>query len=322
MAGVLDSVNQRTQLVGQNRLELLLFKLNNSKHRYGINVFKVKEVLQCPRLTALPSLRPSVRGVAHIRGETISVIDLSMATGQEPIDDLENRFIIITEYNRSVQGFLVGSVERIINLNWEQLLPPPDGAGDTNYLTAVTEVDGEIVGVLDVEKILMEVAPTNETMSEDLLAETQEIIGDSDKFLMIADDSMVALNQIKRALTPLGIEIITAKNGREALEKLVELSESCEKSVTEKLGLLISDIEMPEMDGYTLTSEIRSREKLKDLRVILHTSLSGVFNQAMVDNVGADDFIAKFNPDDLAAAVERNINILHSEPAREIVSDK
>lgn len=322
MAGVLDSVNQRTQLVGQNRLELLLFKLNNSKHRYGINVFKVKEVLQCPRLTALPGLRPGVRGIAHIRGETISVIDLSMAIGQEPIDDLENRFIIITEYNRSVQGFLVGSVERIINLNWEQILPPPDGTGDANYLTAVTEVDGEIVGVLDVEKVLQEIAPSDDVMSEEVLLETQTIIGDSTKMLMIADDSMVALNQVKRSLTPLGLEIMTAKNGRDALEQLIKLSESCESSVTEKLGLLISDIEMPEMDGYTLTSEIRNREKLKDLRVILHTSLSGVFNQAMVDNVGADDFIAKFNPDDLAAAVERNINILHSEPAREIVSDQ
>ena len=185
MAGVLDSVNQRTQLVGQNRLELLLFRLNNSKHRYGINVFKVKEVLQCPRLTALPGLRPEVRGIAHIRGETISVIDISIATGQAPIDDLANRFIIITEYNRSIQGFLVGSVERIVNLNWEQILPPPDGAGDTNYLTAVTEIDGEIVGVLDVEKILMEVAPSDDNMSEELLKETQNIIGNSDKILMI-----------------------------------------------------------------------------------------------------------------------------------------
>ena len=323
MVGVLDSVNQRTQLVGQNRLELLLFKLNNSKHRYGINVFKVKEVLQCPRLTALPSLRREVRGIAHIRGETISVIDLSLATGQEAIDDLEKRFIIITEYNRTIQGFLVGSVERIINLNWEQILPPPEGAGGSNYLTAVTEVDGEIVGVLDVEKILMEVSPPkDETMSAEFISKTQKAIGNDAKIIMIADDSMVALNQIKRALTPLGLEIMTAKNGRDAFDQLKALAGTCEHSVTEKLGLLISDIEMPEMDGYTLTSEIRTFEKLKDLRVILHTSLSGVFNQAMVDNVGADDFIAKFNPDDLAAAVERNINILHSEPAREILSDQ
>ncbi|NRA61262.1 MAG: chemotaxis protein CheV [Psychrobium sp.] len=321
MAGILDSVNQRTQLVGQNRLELLLFKLND-KQRYGINVFKVKEVLQCPKLTALPNLAREVRGIAHIRGETISVIDLNLATGGKPIDDLPSRFIIITEYNRSIQGFLVDSVERIINLNWEQILPPPNGAGKNNYLTAVTEVDNDIVGILDVEKILMEVAPCNEVMSEDLLEKTKAIIGQDNKVIMIADDSMVALNQVKRALTPLGLEIMEAKNGRDCFEQLKALAQTCEQSVTEKLGLLISDIEMPEMDGYTLTSEIRNSEKLKDLRVILHTSLSGIFNQAMVDNVGADDFIAKFNPDDLANAVERNINLLHSEPAREISSDK
>ncbi len=126
MAGILDSVNQRTQLVGQNRLELLLFRLNGSQ-RYGINVFKVKEVLQCPPLTALPKLNPVIRGVAHIRGQTISVIDLSSATGGRPIEDLSKCFIIISEYNRSVQGFLVGSVERIVNTNWEDILPPLKG---------------------------------------------------------------------------------------------------------------------------------------------------------------------------------------------------
>ena len=317
MAGVLDSVNQRTQLVGQNRLELLLFRLIGNR-RYGINVFKVKEVLQCPRLTALPKLKSVVRGVAHIRGETISIIDLSMAIGGPSIDDFENRFIIITEYNRSTQGFLVGSVERIVNLNWEEILPPPEGAGNRNYLTAVTEVDKEIVAVLDVEKILNEVAPIDETISDEMLDKSRDILKEEEeKILMIADDSSVATNQIRRALTPLGLEMKTAKNGREALDMLIEMAEDCERSITEKVGLLISDIEMPEMDGYTLTAEIRQHEKLKDLRVILHTSLSGIFNEAMVQNVGADDFIAKFDPDDLALAVERNINLLHSEAARD-----
>lgn len=143
MASILDSVNQLTQLVGQNRLELLLFRLNG-RQRFGINVFKVREVLQCPKLTAMPKLHPFVRGVAHIRGQTISVIDLSMATGGRPVQDLDQAFIIIAEYNRSVQGFLVGNVERIINMNWESILPPPKGAGRYNYMTAVTEIDGEI----------------------------------------------------------------------------------------------------------------------------------------------------------------------------------
>src|SRR5690606_32378680 len=96
MAGVLDAVNQRTQLAGQNRLELLLFRLEGSQ-LYGINVFKVKEVLQCPRLTVMPKARPVVRGVASIRGSTLSIIDLSLATGKPALKDLQNSFAIIVE---------------------------------------------------------------------------------------------------------------------------------------------------------------------------------------------------------------------------------
>src|SRR5690554_6640436 len=112
MAGVLDSVNQRTQLVGQNRLELLLFTLGGSQC-YGINVFKVKEVLQCPPLTKMPKRNPVVRGVAHIRGSTIAIMDLRQATGGLPLKDIEDCFVIITEYNGSTQGFLVKAVDRI-----------------------------------------------------------------------------------------------------------------------------------------------------------------------------------------------------------------
>ncbi len=147
MSSILESVNQRTQLVGQNRLELLLFKLAG-RQRYGINVFKVREVLQCPRLTAMPKRNKFVHGIAHIRGQTISVIDLSLATGGRPIADLSTAFIIIAEYNRSVQGFLVSSVERIINMNWEAIMPPPKGTGGKqSYLTAVTEIDKELEAV-------------------------------------------------------------------------------------------------------------------------------------------------------------------------------
>ena len=159
MAGILDSVNQLTELVGQNRLELLLFSLPGRSQRFGINVFKVREVLQCPRLTVMPKIHRYVRGVAHIRGQTISVIDLSMAIGGRAVDNLDNSFVIIAEYNRSVQGFLVEGVEKIINMDWSKILPPPQGMGKINYLTAVTQVDDKLVEILDVEKILDEISP-------------------------------------------------------------------------------------------------------------------------------------------------------------------
>ena len=170
MAGVLESVNQRTQLVGENRLELLLFKLTGEQI-YGINVFKVKEVLQCPKLTNLPQSDPVVRGVAHIRGGTLSIMDMSMATGQAKLEDIDNCFVIITEYNTATQGFLVRGVERIVNLNWEEIHPPPKGSGRAHYLTAVTEVEGKLVEIIDVEKILSEVSPMAEDISEEILEE-------------------------------------------------------------------------------------------------------------------------------------------------------
>ncbi|MBW3140147.1 chemotaxis protein CheV [Ferrimonas balearica] len=300
MASILDSVNQRTQLVGQNRLELLLFRLQG-RQRYGINVFKVREVLQCPRLTALPHQSGLIRGVAHIRGQTISVIDLSAAIGGPITQNLDTAFIIITEYNRSVQGFLVSAVERIVNLNWEGVLPPPKGSGRSNYLTAVTELEEQLVEILDVEKILDEISPARAEVSDELVAELAPAAA-TRQTILVADDSAVARKQIQRALEPMGLDIIVVKDGLEALNKLKELAADCQ-DISEKLNLVVSDIEMPEMDGYTLTAEIRANPKLKSLSVILHTSLSGVFNQAMVQKVGANEFIAKFNPDELARTV-------------------
>lgn len=305
MAGVMDSVNQRTQLVGQNRLELLLFRLDGGQ-LYGINVFKVKEVLQCPKLTIMPKSSPVVRGVASIRGGTIPILDLSMATGRPPLQDLQNSFVIITEYNTKVQGFLVHSVERIVNMNWEEIHPPPKGAGRDHYLTAVTRLDKELVEILDVEKILAEVAPTSEVISVGVVdANTQSKA--LSKHVLIVDDSSVARKQVIRCLQTVGVEVTALNDGRQALDYLRNMADEG-RHPGEELLMLISDIEMPEMDGYTLTAEIRGDARMQKLHILLHTSLSGVFNQAMVKKVGADDFLPKFRPDDLASRVVARIN--------------
>jgi two-component system, chemotaxis family, chemotaxis protein CheV len=304
MAGVLDSVNQRTQLVGQNRLELLLFRLGGNQ-LYGINVFKVKEVLQCPSLNEIPQRNPVVRGVAHIRGNTVSIMDMNLATGHEPLENIQNCFVIITEYNRSTQGFLVRGVERIVNMNWEDIHPPPTGAGQDNYLTAVTEVEGKLVEIIDVEKILAEVSPTSEEVSEGVIEDgiAERVV---QKHILIADDSSIARKQIQRVVESMGIRTTLKKDGREAIEYLTSMVDEGLDPLTE-LIMIISDIEMPEMDGYTFTAEVRGNPALKDLYIVLHTSLSGVFNEAMVKKVGADDFLAKFNPDELARRVNDRV---------------
>ena len=311
MAGVLDNVNRRTQLVGQNRLELLLFKLEGEQI-YGINVFKVREVLPCPSLTLVPKRKPVVRGIAHIRGGTISVMDLGLAIGKPALRGIEGSFVIITEYNNATQGFLVRSVERIVNMNWEAIHPPPRGAGRDNYLTAVTEVDGRLVEIIDVEKVLAEVSPPAEDISSGVIDEHVARAAIS-KHVLIVDDSSIARKQIKRCVESIGAETTLLNDGRQALSYLKAMADESGGRVSEKLMMMISDIEMPEMDGYTLTAEVRADPRLADLYVLLHTSLSGVFNQAMVKKVGANQFLAKFNPDLLAAQVAQRIREVDAE---------
>ncbi|MAY14940.1 MULTISPECIES: chemotaxis protein CheV [Oceanospirillaceae] len=305
MAGVLDTVNQRTQLVGENRLELLLFRVNG-RQVYGINVFKVKEVLQCPKLTILPGSNPVVRGVAHIRSGTIPIMDMSMATGNTPLQDLKNAFVIITEYNLKTQGFLVAGVERIINMNWGDIHPPPKGTGREHYLTAVTEVDKQLVEIIDVEKILAEVSPVNEQISEGVVSEDVHAKAKAKKVLIV-DDSKIARKQVSRCLENVGVEVVALNDGREAWEHLYAIAEAGE-NISDHYMMMISDIEMPEMDGYTLTTRVRGDSRMAGFFIVLHSSLSGVFNKAMVEKVGANDFIAKFDPDILAERVVRQVN--------------
>jgi len=264
-------------------------------------VFKVKEVLQCPKLTHMPKSSPIVRGVANIRGGTIPILDLAMATGSSKLGNIDNAFVIITEYNTKIQGFLVHSVERIVNMNWEDIHPPPKGTGRDHYLTAVTRLDNQLVEIIDVEKILAEVAPVSENISAGVVTEEVAHKALSLRVLTV-DDSSVARKQVTRCLQTVGVEVTALNDGRQALEFLRKLVDEGKKPEEEFL-MMISDIEMPEMDGYTLTAEIRSDPRMQKLHIILHTSLSGVFNQAMVKKVGADDFLAKFRPDDLAARV-------------------
>ncbi len=299
MVSVMDAVDQRTQLAGHNRLELLMFRLSG-RQLFGINVFKIQEVVQCPSLSQIPGTHPVVRGVATMRGRTLPVIDLGMAVGGPAIVDPGHAFMIVTEYNRSVQGFLVGGVERIVNLNWADILPPPKGSGRNSYLTAVTRLEDELVEIIDVEKVLSEVTDASTDVSESL---THDIDSDvHSQHILIVDDSSVARNQIMSTLEQVGVAYSVANNGKEALKKLQTWAESDDEKLS-CLAMVLSDIEMPEMDGYTLATEIRRDPRFQGLYILLHTSLSGTFNNAMIERVGADKFVPKFKPDALAGAV-------------------
>ncbi|PZP22848.1 MULTISPECIES: chemotaxis protein CheV [Pseudomonas] len=304
MAGILDSVDQRTQLVGENRLEILMFRLAG-RQLFAINVFKVQEVLQLPRLTLMPQRHRCVCGVINLRGQTLPVIDLSQAIGMRPLVPNEKSTIIVTEYNRSVQAFLVGGVERILNLNWESILPPPGGAGRQHYLTAITKADDQLVEIIDVEKVLAEIVPYSAKVSGDRLADPifERARG---REVLLVDDSNVALSQLKETLSQLGLKLHTASDGLKGLQALKKWADEGHV-MTDKLLMVFTDAEMPEMDGYRLTTEIRTDPRLKDLYVVLHTSLSGSFNEAMVKKVGCDNFLSKFQPDKLVDVIRERL---------------
>ncbi len=303
MSSVLEDVDKRTQMVGQNRLELLLFRLSGSQI-FGINVFKVREVMHCPHLTHLPKAHSSICGVASIRGKTLPVIDLSLAIGGRSLGDASQCFVIVTEYNRFVQGLMVKGVERIINMKWEAVKPPPKGVGSGNYLTSVTQFGDQMIEILDVEKVFSEVIHCAVDVSSSVVDTAPSAT--VQPHVLVVDDSSVARNQIKRTLDQINVSSTLAMDGREALE-ILKTWVANQDPLLQRLSMVISDIEMPEMDGYTLTTEIRKDEHLKDIYVLLHSSLSGVFNDAMVKRVGASQFIAKFSADDLAKAVLKHL---------------
>lgn len=305
MSGVLSSVDARTKLVGQNRLELLLFNLGGSQ-LFAINVFKVQEVMRLPALTKIPDSHTVVRGVTHLRGQTVPVVDLRRAIQMGPlrVPD-EDATIIVTEYNMTVQAFVVGGVDRIVNMNWNEILPPPKGSGRQHYLTAITRIDDRIVEIIDVEKVLAEIAPYQMALKEDAYDRTllDKVKG---KKILIVDDSHVALQQMVSVLEPMGMKIVQANNGLEAYQLLMHWKEEG-RDLGDELVMIITDAEMPEMDGYMLTTEIRRDPELKGTTVVLHTSLSGNFNKAMVQKVGCDGFLSKFAPEAMAAEVQRLI---------------
>jgi len=177
-------------------------------------------------------------------------------------------------------------------MNWSDILPPPKGIGDDNYLTAVTKVEGELVEIIDVEKVLAEVIGWNEEVSQEFIEEAEGQDDERKPIVLVADDSSVARNQIKRTLEKLGIGCVLANDGKLALEQLKKwVEDDVDQPLHERIFMVISDIEMPEMDGYTFTTEVRKDPRLDKLHILLHTSLSGVFNNAMVEKVGANDFI-------------------------------
>ncbi|WP_447603163.1 chemotaxis protein [Nitrospira sp. Nam80] len=304
MSNLIKEIDARTRLAGANQMELLLFKLGTNEI-YGINVFKVREVMKLPALTQIPEADSRIVGMANIRGTMVPVVGLrqSLGLGQDGQTEAHQTmraqpYLIISEYNSSLQGFLVSGVDRIIRFSWSAIKTPPAIIRENNKgaVTAVTMLDdGRMVLILDVEKVLNDICPRPD---DEVFAGVVSTPALRSKCVLFADDSSVARTQIRKALERLGIAFIQTTTGKEAWDQLQALAGHAAaegKSAVDQIQIVLSDIEMPDMDGFTLTKSIRSDPRLSHLPVILHSSLTGTCNMEKGRAVGASDYITKFD---------------------------
>lgn len=295
---LLDKIGRQTQLAGHNRVAMLLFTLGDEQ-LFGINVFKVREVSRRPPLEHMPGVHALLAGSCDYRGQTIPVIDLAAALGYAPLREVASAHLLVTEFSGSVQGFLVSDVQRMVHCDGDSLVAPTSALGFGARVNAVTRIGGALLAVVDVEHVLASIdAPPHE-----LSAQLQRVADEQPRPLrrvLVADDSQIARRRVVGLLRRMGMECVIVRDGREALEQLQALSTAQGDAA---IDLVISDIEMPRLDGYALTRAIRESPALRRLKVILHSSLSGGSNEALAREVRADRFVAKFQPDLLAQAV-------------------
>ena len=321
MSDLLKSIDARTKLAGTNKLEILLFFLGvdqrtGRRETYGINVFKVREVMRTPVITAAPEMPASVEGMVSLRGALVPVIDLAKYSGVN--SETPHDIMIVTEYNGRTQGFLVEGVDTILRLDWSKMRVPPEmlTAQTGGLVTAVTELDdGRLVMMMDVEKVLSETTEIdNEAMFRGVVP-----LERTDATVYFCDDSSVARRQIERTLAVMGVKGVGAVNGLrmwEEMEKTAAYALSLNQPVSNFINLILTDIEMPEMDGYILTRTVKSDPRFEGIPVLMHSSLSGMSNQSLGKSVGVDTYVSKFEPQRLANALRAYID--HIPEAEEV----
>lgn len=310
MATLIDSIDEKTRLAGTNHLEVLLFSLgtNDATGRnelFGINVFKVREVLNIPEITTAPEMPEGIEGFVSLRGDMVPIINLQKFCKLTSKD--EPRILMITEYNGHVQGFMVSSVDTIQRLNWQQVKEPPPLISKRlgGLVTAVAEIsDKRLVMIMDVEKVLADAGDFYDESAFDGI----EPLENAQKYkILFADDSVVARKQVAQTLDKIGVRHTALVNGAEAWNALQKIAEKCEaedRRAKTEIQAVLTDVEMPEMDGYVLTQRIKADPRFAGIPVIMHSSLTAMANQNLGRGVGADAYVSKFQPHELARVLK------------------
>jgi two-component system, chemotaxis family, chemotaxis protein CheV len=289
--GLLDHVDARSSLAGSNKMEILLFNLG-SEEKFGINVFKVKEVCQAGKITRTPNMPAGVEGIVSLRGHVMPVLNLANFMGMQPTELYQT--MLVAEFNNHILGFLVQGVDRIIRVDWDKVRATEGMLSDKGALiTAITELaDGSLISILDVEQILAN------AFGEDVVGNVEKVDSSRDLCIFFADDSMVARRKIAEVLDKMGVKHIQANNGSEAWERLKAMADSAQSAgvnLHDQIQVILTDAEMPEMDGYVLTQHIKSDNRFDSIPVVMHSSLSSDANRSMGRRVGVDHYVPKFD---------------------------
>lgn len=307
-------IDERANLALSNKFELLVFRLGSDLNEekselFGINVFKLREIVPMTTITKAAGMQSPLLGMANIRGQIIPVIDLPAVVGCKPTTGLN--LILVTEYARSTQAFAVESVEDIVRLDWSQVHAAEAGVSSRNITSIAClntdKQNTEMALVLDVEQILHDVIPSVRDVKEgDISLKEFDIKPGS--VAIVAEDSKVARQMLEQGLKVMGIPAIMHNTGLEAWEKIKAMALQAQSEghhIRDKIAMVLTDLEMPEMDGFTLTRNIKSDINLRDIPVVIHSSLSGSANEDHVRKVGANGYVAKFEINQLSAVIHK-----------------
>lgn len=278
---------------------LLLFRLSATQ-TFAIGTLKVKELTPYSPLTSLPHAHPAVLGATNIRGNTIPVIDMAAAVGYKAmtLDELQSGYIITTDCQRQEIGFMVRAIDKIVECNWRDINAPPQGLKDDTFLTGVTRVEEQLVQLIDVELILSKIFPEQSAQIAVLTDMQREQLKPLN--ILLVDDSLVARKQLSDALNGMNIPYQVTGDGNKALEIMKHDARS-----GNPIDLLVSDIEMPGLDGYELAFEIRDKPELASAYIVLHSSISSEISISQAHQVGANEALTKFDVHELIQAMLR-----------------
>lgn len=278
--------------------KLLLFQLTDHR-QFGLGTLKIREVMPFRRLSRLPHSHHAIVGTATFRNAAVPVIDMAAAIGYPALsaEERAEASIIVTDVQRQEIGFMVRSVQRIVEADWKKVLPPPQALGKNAFITGLLTLDGALVQLLDLELLLARVYPES-LNSQDVLLNDMEIETLRNMSILLVDDSRVARKQLCDVLDRKNIGYQVTENGTAAFEYLLDSS-----ARGKPVNILVSDIEMPGLDGYELTFKVRDNSQLHQPYIILHTSLNSEMSLSYAEQVGADTALTKFDAEELMHAM-------------------